>query len=509
MGWTAWLLGGLAGAITFLGLSFLSFGQETGAKAWLWQGGLSGLAVRVGVALLVAHVVFWWRASEQSAVSLMGFGVLAGTVFFMVVLDARLVHPLRPLSNWAQFDGTGAEQAGRVWEAFRAEAWRWPWAGTPDELGVDLGDVTRGGAIPLMAVPAKAAAARVSIEQYFGIWLLLCYALQGLFAALLMRCLTYDPRLQMLGVGLFLLSPVLLNSTVYPATAAHGLLLAGLWLYFRTAVAGRQGWAWIGWGLLGMVTVAVQGQLALMVLLLGVAYAGRCVWVDRTVGAGRSVLGLGGMVLAMCLVGYLCGYSDWGSVIGAPGETDRGLAGSMNLAGPVDPAGWSSLLRPWSLPGPQASVAFAYFGAGVLVLALWCWLMMAMRPLDASGFRPWIPVLGLGGLLSVVALLPRVAVGPYVILDLSGIADWLGDTGMLGASARYFWLVNYALLFLLIALVVHAHPPRRAVLLLAFVLMLQTTDLRERLAHFETQVHGNPPTEASASLLPSRYFSSP
>ena len=160
----------------------------------------------------------------------------------------------------------------------------------------------------------------------------------------------------------------------------------------------------------------------------------------------------------------------------------------MNVAGPVDPAGWSSLLKSWTTVSVPGSVGFAYFGAGVLVLILWGWLMIAMRPFDASGFRPWIPLLGLGVVLALLAVLPRIAIGRYVLLDLSEIEKLSAGLGLLVGSGRFFWLVSYATLFLLIALVVHAHPPRRAALLLAFALTLQVADLREQLGSVREQV---------------------
>ena len=121
------------------------------------------------------------------------------------------------------------------------------------------------------------------------------------------------------------------------------------------------------------------------------------------------------------------------------------------------------------------------------------------RPLDASGFRPWMPLLGLGFVLAMLAVLPRLAVGQYVLLDLSETSWFSGETRLLVGSGRFFWLVSYAVLFLLIALVVHAHPPRRAALLLGFVLVLQVADLREQFAfvHQQATKHLDAPAVSS------------
>jgi len=501
MGPRPWLLSGLAGLMAFLGLSFLSVDIAEGQSGWLSSGEWAGIAVRVGVALLVMHAVFWWRATEHAPLSALGYGFLLGSVFFLVVFDARLAHPLRCLSGVPGVEGEGAEQACRAWQDFRDAPWRSPWTVGEGGEESDLGSLTASGMIPLIAIPAKVLGAKISVDfQYFGIWLLISYALQGVFAALLMRCLTHDPRLQMLGAGLFVMSPILLNSTAYPASAAHWLLLAGLWLYFRTVAAGRQGWAWLGWVILGIVAVAVHGQLALIVLLLGATFVARCIWVDETIGFARGLLEVAILVSTMAIVGFVVGYSDWRCLAGNPSDSETGLSGAMNLAGPIDPAGWSSFLKPWTPVSGAASAGFAYLGAGVLVLVLWCWLMIVTRPLDASGFRPWIPLLGLGVVLTLLAVLPRVAVGRYVLVDLGEIPWVSSEVGLLAGMGRFFWLVTYATLFLLIALVVHAHPPRRAVLLLAFVLTLQVADLREQLGTIHGEVRGSLAAEDSANI---------
>jgi hypothetical protein len=110
-----------------------------------------------------------------------------------------------------------------------------------------------------------------------------------------------------------------------------------------------------------------------------------------------------------------------------------------------------------------------------------------MRPLDPAGIRPWAPLLGLAAALSLLSLLPRLAAGQQDLLDLS---PWLPETGLglLAASGRYFWLVTYAFLFLLIALVVHAHPVRRALLLLGLSLALQGGDLCGRFSEMAREV---------------------
>jgi len=298
-----WGLSLLAGVAAFVALSVVHSSGETGLLGPdPLHGGLAGLSLRIAASLWLAHLAFWWGASDQGEWAAAGFGGLAGLVFFLAVLDPAWVDPRD--SDWLEQGPPGWQSAQGAWVEFRSNA------GDDSPLFNREGRerigslVLANGAIPLLALPAKALSAQSSEPfQYFGAWLLACYCLQGVFGGLLMRCLTQDPRLQMLGTGFFVLSPILLNSVAYPATAAHGLLLAGLWLYFRTWGTNRQGWLWIGWLLLLLLSVAVHGQLALMNTLLAVAFLVRVVWIDRTVGVGAGAVRL---LLLLGVVGGAC-----------------------------------------------------------------------------------------------------------------------------------------------------------------------------------------------------------
>ena len=69
--------------------------------------------------------------------------------------------------------------------------------------------------------------------QFIGLWLVLSFALQGVFGALLMQLATPRPTLQLLGATLLILSPPLIFRILHAALTAHWLLLAALWLCLR------------------------------------------------------------------------------------------------------------------------------------------------------------------------------------------------------------------------------------------------------------------------------------
>ena len=87
-----------------------------------------------------------------------------------------------------------------------------------------------------------------------------------------------------------------------------------------------------------------------MVMLIALAFVVRCVWLDRSVGFGRGVLEAFSLIGVMGVVAYGLGYTDWQSVVGVMAPADAGHSASVNLAGPLDPAG-RIFLPVWRCPG--------------------------------------------------------------------------------------------------------------------------------------------------------------
>ncbi len=76
--------------------------------------------------------------------------------------------------------------------------------------------------IPLIGIPLKLFNELLSQPfQYFGLWLMTAYMLQGFFAGLLLKKFTNDWRLILLGTTFFILSPIM-----FWRTGGHEALVA-------------------------------------------------------------------------------------------------------------------------------------------------------------------------------------------------------------------------------------------------------------------------------------------
>ncbi len=175
------------------------------------------------------------------------------------------------------------------WHVFRHEPWHLP-PGTLttylEPIGTAIGYTD---SIPLVALALKPFAPLLPNPfQYLGLWLLLCFALQGFFGSLLVGTWTESVLGRTAGGCLVVLVPTLLARLGHPALCAHWLLLWALWLALRAPPLSG------GAGLRQHVAVsAVSGlvhpYLAVMVLAILLA-----LWAKRTIAAGWSAAADGG-----------------------------------------------------------------------------------------------------------------------------------------------------------------------------------------------------------------------
>jgi hypothetical protein len=154
------------------------------------------------------------------------------------------------------------------WHLFRNEPWHWPpgrmesYYHAPDGTAIAFTD-----SIPLVALLLKPFSSVLPMPfQYIGLWLLLCFALQGVFGVLITRIWTPNPLHQLLGAALFVTIPSLLIRVGHPSLCAHFVLLWALWLYLGRGRDARPSFA--QHAALGVCAGLIHPYIAVMTLPL-------------------------------------------------------------------------------------------------------------------------------------------------------------------------------------------------------------------------------------------------
>jgi Family of unknown function (DUF6311) len=408
-------------------------------------------------------------------------GAAAGALLVWIasvrLLDPREAGWLMQGSDW-QIHFLG-------WHLFRNEPWHWPpgrIAGYLEPLGSAIGLTD---SLPLLAFGFKPFAPALSQPfQYFGLWFLACYILQGVFGALVLSTWTERTVAQVLGGFAFALMPTFLARIAHPALCGHWLLLWALWLNWRATPRGRY-FDVRQHAALGIVSGLVHPYLAAMVLALLGALAAKRVIEDSTRWAA-AVAALATAVVAVVSGWFLAGMFS----VAAPAELGAMGVGdfSMNLLSPINSAQYSSLL-----PGLRAvsfmqlNEGFQYFGVGFLVLCIGAALLTITRPVAwRAASVPLLVVLIACALFSIA---PRVSLGTRVLADFSEQMAPIAST--FRVTGRFFWPVAYALVAAALGVVASRLGPRAALTVLSASLVLQVVDLHGWLLRLHQGSHGD------------------
>jgi hypothetical protein len=391
----------------------------------------------------------------------------AGFLTFAFSLGLQLVDPTN--IGWAA-------QAGDVsihffgWHMFRRGPWTNP-AGAVQLWGWPIGtSVGLTDSIPVFAFTFKLLNPVLPTDfQYIGLWLLCCFVLQGLFAALLMRSITQDPALQLLGACLIVMSPAMIGRYGHAALTAHWLVLCALWLYFRTPAQAR----WLPWALLCSLAAATHPYLAMMVTaLMGAAHARELALRPEWT---RILARMIGVAACVAVVLWQCGYF----VVSSASLQEQGFGyHSMNLLSPLLPSSayTAGARSSWTATAGQYE-GYAYLGAGMLLLMVFAapilmkWLIgQSMARVDVWRHVPLMVVLAV---LLLLALGPSITLGPWTLLEYD--ARWWGPLTVFRAHGRVFWPLYYVIMLGILACIARLGA-RPAGVLLCAALALQAWD---------------------------------
>jgi hypothetical protein len=412
--------------------------------------------------------------SDHDALRAASLGGVVGVLAFACSLGFALVNPGN--TDWLTAGDLRFHFLG--WHTFRSAPWQLPPGANP-HFGYPVGtSVALTDSIPIFAMTFKLLDPWLPARfQYIGLWLLVSHFLQGVFGALLVRCVTPRRVLQVLGAALFVTAPVLLHRTGHPALGAHWLLLAALWLHFRspnTQVAisrpalGR-------WAVLTAVVAATHPYLGFMVLAV---MAGHSVSVAlRADGRQRAWIGaiLTANVAWYAVVSWLSGYFVVGSGSDLVGENFGEY--SMNGLSPIAPLEYSAFLGPSFFPNVVQTIeGYSYLGIGLIALAVPATVGWTRRRGDGSNGRrlPGWPLLLVMVILTAMALGPVIHLGNTVAFRYP--EELWGPLRLFRANGRMFWPALYGITFAIVAGVCRLRPTL-AVTLLAAAVVAQAVDL--------------------------------
>lgn len=362
------------------------------------------------------------------------------------------------------------------WEFFRHEPWSLPLGKIRSYLYPEGTSVVFTDSIPLAAIVLKLFNPILpSSFQYFGIWRLVSYALQGLFGYLLLARVTKYEWTALAGSVLFIIAPIFNSRIDHAALQSHWLILCALYLYLKNDSLKTR----LQWGGLLVGSALIHFYLFAMVFTIWFAYLLREGF-SKTIPERRQLLlVILGTLTILALSMWGVGYFVSGMDVSPPPHTAGSFGQrSMNLNAPFNPGyGISGLYMP-KLPtlSKEQWNGYCYLGVGGLLL-----LALAVNATPLWTFRlelkKHLPIFALSVMLICFAISNIISFGERVLFEVP-LPDWmLQKLNLFRASGRFIWPVNYALLLGGCAAIAQRYSRQTTFTLLCLLVAIQVIDL--------------------------------
>ncbi len=281
--------------------------------------------------------------------------------FGFVVLDVTSISWLMD-HDWAQhFLG---------WHFYRDAPWSFPLGRINDfyyPVGTYIGYTD---SIPLFAFIFKIFNNCLpDAFQYIGLWFLLCFSLQALFAALLLKEFKIALLPQIIGVLLFLFSPILLVRFQHPALCAHWLIIACFWLWFYAKKENNRKKSVFLQLFFLFLSTLIHPYLCVITAVFTIALFWKMMLNGKLKGFLKFVV--------LSSVSFFIIVTSWYSTgyIGNSSGYELSVWGygyfSTNLNSLFNPSGASAFINELPIYTPEQILeGFSYLGLGMILLAL-------------------------------------------------------------------------------------------------------------------------------------------
>lgn len=381
---------------------------------------------------------------ENNENILYALAAMLGAVSFILIYGIYILNPF--YTDWL-ISGGDLTQHYLGWEYFRRSEWLFPF-GLTNQLGYPATtSVIYTDSIPFFAVIFKLLTKGVKGRfQYFGIWGLCCFMLQGYWSARILNKWLNDKWQILLGSLFFILSPIVIFRMYYhTALAAHWLILMAIYFcavhkqqYKNVMKTSLQ------WGVLGVLIGSIHLYFVPMCAMLLGGYILYSFIEEKKIIVKYIFPGIS-FVIGLFTTVYLLGGFSSGADAGA--NSNLGLY-SFNLNGFYNPIGYSKVLKWLEVYTEGQYEGFAYLGLGVIVLvvgavASFCFLWKDKLHKIKENWLKWIVAIGVITGLVVLAASPKVTFNEHLLFEFPDIDIVMKYWGIFGSCGRIIWPVYY------------------------------------------------------------------
>ena len=389
------------------------------------------------------------KNNDKLIISLLG-GII-GIIVFLAIYGLAPLNPTNDVFVLSGYLEKDAAQHYAGWKLFRNSEWAFP-LGVGSHIEYPYGNsVSYTDSIPLFAILFKAISSILpETFQYFGIFVLICFMLQGVFSALLVSLFAECKVYCSIGALLFSLAPVMVERAFrHCALTAHFLILAALYYYFNNRRKSSK--SYIPFYIINILAITIHPYFLPFTFAIMFAFAVEDFIIARNWWKPWAHILFS--IATTLAVGYCIGAFYSGEVLGAVGYGYF----SMNLNSYINPVSphfsgennWSTILSDRLYFGGQ-NEGFNYLGIGVMAAAALSLIAVILTQFKRT-FRFLFNRFGIifsTVCLTVFAFSNAIYWDAELLLEIPYSEKLQLLFGMFRATGRFGWMLFY-LVFLL------------------------------------------------------------
>jgi len=407
-------------------------------------------------------------------------GGLLGALFFLYVFGTAVLD--FTYTDWLM-TGDDLSQHYLGWKLFRNSSWYFP-LGLMDNIVYPFKiSIIYTDSIPLFAIIFKLLSPVLPDNfQYFGLFGIVCYTLQGGIGALVVREIGGNTGQSIIGSLFFTLSTVMMwRIYFHTSLMAHFIILLCILAYLQNNNLNLKKQIFM-WGLLLALSVSIHLYFVPMVMIfmffrLLQEYVLSKNFKNQCIVFAVSVLVLTGIML--CLGAFYFIKATTGELFNAKGELYNANA---NLNVFVNPQGTSGFIKDL----PLAAIGFphegfSYLGFGIIlfvIVIIFQLCQMKKSDLPIIEKEKVLPILGIVLSFLLFSLSPTITFNQYKLFTYPVLppAEYLWS--IFRSTGRMTWPIVYIIITFCIWRAITQFSVKKTIVLLSVFLLIQWVDLK-------------------------------
>ena len=408
------------------------------------------------------------------------FSGLLGALFFIHVYGTVILNTA--YTDWLMIVGGDTNQHYLGWEMFRNSDWHFP-------IGLSLGStypfresIIFSDSIPLFAIFFKAVSFLLPIDfQYFGLFGILAHVLQGGFAGLIIKKLTGNTTIGVIGSLFFTMSSFMMwRMFAHTSLAAHFIILAAFYVCITKDKDRRIVINTLAWGGLLSLAASIHAYFVVMVFIIMTFYFfdDICEYKKIKKTIIEFSLSMAMLVITMYLIGFF--YSGGQRATGGLGY----FSGNINSI--VNPGRMSRFLRALPLSTSGQYEGNAYIGYGMIIfifITLFTvvdnFKLYSSKLSEKKIARRVILCVAMFIVFYILTLSPVVSFNDRTLFTYS-VPTLVSDIwSIFRASGRFIWPNVYIVMIAVICITAKKFGKTASILMLVVLVFVQYQDMSD------------------------------